>query len=88
MSIRYYIKQSSLFDSRPDAYDIQAFRARLNVKRLISHPRACRAYGWSNQPQVLTFRLLGKATVDQVADTLATLPALQGRRPIVLPVDW
>lgn len=79
---RHYISQSSLFDTRP--YDIPAMRRALSS--LIRNPHACRAYGWSNQPRVMTFTLRPGATVKQVQDTLR--PLLGDRGPIVMVQDW
>lgn len=81
---RYYIPQSSMFDSRP--YEADAMKAYLSVHGMISHPRLARPA--SNQPAVLTFRLTRKATTAAVSELLGTLPGHDGRQPLCIIKDW
>mgnify|MGYP006279049217 CR=1 FL=1 len=51
--MRYYIDNSSIFDSAPyyQAREIAEILKASGIKKV----RLARKYGWSNQPQVVTF---------------------------------
>lgn len=60
--LRYYLLYSSIFDNPENKYDVNLFKRTIKSAGG-SNIRTSYAYGWSNQPKVVTF----DATDDQLS---------------------
>jgi hypothetical protein len=86
---RLYLAWSSIFDSPDNKYDAALFSRVLKeagAREITIEP----AYGWSNQPDVVTF----DADVNQISrfvEKLSQVPPFAGHRtasPIIHEVTW
>jgi len=84
--MRYYLSCSSIFDNIDRKYDIPLFVSA--VKRGGgAYVRKSRAFGWNNQPCVVTWR--GTLTINKKIDSeLCKLPQFKKWGPIIHEKDW
>ncbi|MFA6090123.1 MAG: hypothetical protein WC755_09780 [Candidatus Woesearchaeota archaeon] len=88
---RFYIYQTSIFDNPKNVYDIDLFKKTLKEAGA-KNIRVCNAYGWYNQPQIVTFSIshfsdLNKAIRD-IEFALNKLPVFSQWGSTILEKDW
>jgi len=86
MEKRMYIRWSSMWDTGPDYYPKHLIKAAVKEAGG-KNVRLARLYGWSNQPQVVTFDVPKSVSLDRILDRVKFV-CNKPWRPIASEKDW
>lgn len=84
--MRYYISNSSIFDSAPH-YELEKIKAALRLAGF-KNVREARQYGWRNQPKVATFEGRPEKAAKILESTPGIHPLIQKWGVVVREKDW
>lgn len=85
-SRRYYLHRSSIFDNPSVVYNFGVF-SRVIADAGGLKPKIERAYGWNNQPEIVTFSADEK-TLPKIKEALNSLSVFQKWGCIIREKDW